>query len=158
MLIECPECSKKVSDRAEACPDCGFPIREWMAEERQEADEREAIASRREVGEVDCVPCQARGFVMLTEEVHGRSGFTWCPVCGHSGRVVLCQSTEGYYAVSHIQLQGFLAGELGREDPGVDFLGTERPGDFRYPQAGKRTEYERIPEFYVKLLAKLCPE
>ncbi len=25
-LIECPECKKKVSDTAEACPNCGYPI------------------------------------------------------------------------------------------------------------------------------------
>ena len=25
-LIECPECSNEVSDMAEACPDCGYPI------------------------------------------------------------------------------------------------------------------------------------
>lgn len=27
-LIECPECSGEVSDRALACPHCGFPVRE----------------------------------------------------------------------------------------------------------------------------------
>ena len=26
MLIECPECKKTVSDKAVACPDCGYPI------------------------------------------------------------------------------------------------------------------------------------
>lgn len=28
MLIACPECSGKVSDRARACPHCGYPVRE----------------------------------------------------------------------------------------------------------------------------------
>ena len=28
MLITCPECSGKVSDRARACPHCGYPVRE----------------------------------------------------------------------------------------------------------------------------------
>jgi hypothetical protein len=27
MLIECPECKRQVSDQAEACPQCGHPIR-----------------------------------------------------------------------------------------------------------------------------------
>jgi hypothetical protein len=27
-LIKCPECSKKVSDKAISCPDCGYPIRQ----------------------------------------------------------------------------------------------------------------------------------
>lgn len=26
-LINCPECSKEISDKAEACPQCGFPIK-----------------------------------------------------------------------------------------------------------------------------------
>ena len=25
-LIKCPECGKAVSDKAEACPNCGFPV------------------------------------------------------------------------------------------------------------------------------------
>ncbi len=25
-LIKCPECSEEISDKAEACPYCGFPI------------------------------------------------------------------------------------------------------------------------------------
>ena len=27
-LIDCPECAGRVSDRAAACPHCGFPVRE----------------------------------------------------------------------------------------------------------------------------------
>ena len=27
-LIQCPECTGKVSDRARACPHCGFPVRD----------------------------------------------------------------------------------------------------------------------------------
>ena len=27
MLIECPECSNKVSDQAAACPSCGFQVK-----------------------------------------------------------------------------------------------------------------------------------
>ena len=26
-LIKCPECGAEVSDKAEACPKCGYPIR-----------------------------------------------------------------------------------------------------------------------------------
>ena len=31
MLIACPECEHRVSDRAPSCPSCGFPIAEEMA-------------------------------------------------------------------------------------------------------------------------------
>jgi hypothetical protein len=30
-LIKCPECKKNVSDKAIACPDCGYPIGEYAA-------------------------------------------------------------------------------------------------------------------------------
>lgn len=26
-LIDCPECGKRISDKAESCPNCGVPIR-----------------------------------------------------------------------------------------------------------------------------------
>jgi RNA polymerase subunit RPABC4/transcription elongation factor Spt4 len=28
MLIKCPECKKEVSDKAQSCPNCGYPITE----------------------------------------------------------------------------------------------------------------------------------
>lgn len=31
-LINCPECGKEISDRAEACPNCGYPIKKVKAE------------------------------------------------------------------------------------------------------------------------------
>lgn len=39
-LIKCPECEHSVSDRAISCPFCGFPLREYL-EEQKEAEERE---------------------------------------------------------------------------------------------------------------------
>ena len=30
-LIECPECGQNVSDRANACPNCGYPISAMIA-------------------------------------------------------------------------------------------------------------------------------
>lgn len=39
-LITCPECGREISDRAEACPNCGFPITksEEMDNELQVSD------------------------------------------------------------------------------------------------------------------------
>ncbi len=34
-LIDCPECEQRVSDRAEACPHCGFPVRKELALKRR---------------------------------------------------------------------------------------------------------------------------
>lgn len=30
-LINCPECNKQVSDKAKSCPNCGFPISEYIS-------------------------------------------------------------------------------------------------------------------------------
>ena len=30
MLIKCPECQSSISDKAHACPYCGYPIQEYL--------------------------------------------------------------------------------------------------------------------------------
>ena len=45
-LINCPECNKKVSDQAMACPNCGFQISNYfniLARERQQKEQQERI-------------------------------------------------------------------------------------------------------------------
>ena len=48
-LIKCPECSTEVSDRAEVCMRCGYPIRKWLQEQQKAAEQaaREAEAAAR---------------------------------------------------------------------------------------------------------------
>ena len=38
-LIECPECGKMVSDKAEDCPNCGFPISAMIIEPQKPLSE-----------------------------------------------------------------------------------------------------------------------
>lgn len=38
-LINCPECNKKVSDRAEICVHCGFPLSEYLEEKAEVSDD-----------------------------------------------------------------------------------------------------------------------
>lgn len=38
-LINCPECEKKVSDKAYSCPECGFPIKDYMESKIEESKE-----------------------------------------------------------------------------------------------------------------------
>ena len=42
-LISCPECGKEISDRAECCPHCGFPLKKHRALEEETG---QAAASR----------------------------------------------------------------------------------------------------------------
>ena len=45
-LIKCPECGKEISDRAYSCPNCGFPIMEYL-EEKEEEKEKELELQRK---------------------------------------------------------------------------------------------------------------
>lgn len=38
-LIECPECGKKISDKADICIGCGFPIKKYLEEEKMKQEE-----------------------------------------------------------------------------------------------------------------------
>jgi hypothetical protein len=140
MLIPCPECERKVSDRAAACPECGYPIREWLAERAQIERREQARASRERVADTDCPHCDARGFVMFSEtDERGteRQGFAWCVDCKHSGRVHQCRDLEGYWAVSHALLERFLAGEIDPPHEGLVSLGLEPPIEHRYAQTSE---------------------
>lgn len=149
MLIPCPECERQVSDRAKACPDCGFPVAEHVGEQRAAAERAARLASREHVGQIDCPRCEARGFVQFetTDELgHTREVFSWCDDCKHSGRVHQCRDLAGYYAVSLALLERFLAGEVDREDAGVSFVGTVRITEHRYSQPGDHHDHDDGPD------------
>ncbi|MEM9188504.1 MAG: zinc-ribbon domain-containing protein [Myxococcota bacterium] len=155
MLISCPECGRKVSDRAKACPDCGFPVAEWVSEQTAAKAAEVARATRKDIGEVDCPYCDARGFRMVEMEGGGQ-GFAWCAECEQTGRVRLFEAQDGFYAVSPTKVDEFQAGK-GEEVRGIKFLGTERPEGFRYAQAGPRhseTEIRAAEEAIVANLGK----
>lgn len=40
-LVRCPDCNKDVSDRADSCPNCGFPIFSYLENKRYEEELRE---------------------------------------------------------------------------------------------------------------------
>jgi len=141
MLIPCPECAREVSDRARACPGCGFPVVEHLAEQRASADRAARLASRERTGEVDCPHCEARGFRMLDakdEDGEVRQVFSWCVHCDHSGRVHQCRDTELFYAVSLAALERFIAGEIDERAEEVVVLGDEVVAEHRYAEAGER--------------------
>jgi len=130
MLIDCPECSRSVSDRAAACPDCAFPIAEHRAESLAAETLTKERASRKRAGATDCVRCEARGFWTETfKDADGNSkeGFAWCSQCAHTGRVVLCESLRGFWAVSEADVEAFLAGEIDEKSDHANYLGEEPP-------------------------------
>jgi hypothetical protein len=89
-------------------------------------------------GDTDCVVCKARGFVTFrfaNEDGEQRDGFSWCEICEHTGRVALCHSRDGYWAVRRSRLADFLGGEIDAHETDVVALG-ENPPPARYPASG----------------------
>ena len=140
MLIDCPECSKRVSDRAASCPDCGFPIAEELAATRAAAELAAERTTRKLVGETDCLACTARGFT-THKEVDDERGeidtFAWCSICERTGRVRLVQSSRGFYAVAPDRLEAFLKSTTEDTDAYGTFVGDEKP-EHRYPNNPNR--------------------
>lgn len=69
--------------------------------------------------------------------------FEWCRVCEHTGRVTLCKSARGFFAVARLHVDAFVAGTRDDDDDFAVFLGTEAPGEHRYPEAGARVIEEK---------------
>jgi hypothetical protein len=139
MLIECPDCGRNVSDRAKVCPECACPIAEVLEEQRTQAQRDEAIQSRRALKrEVDCPKCEARGFYKCED------GYAeWCIPCEHSGRLMLCAASDGFYAVARYAVERFIAGELHADTSGVVFfVGEREPKAHRYDAAAPRHEID----------------
>lgn len=138
-LVECPDCGRKVSDRATTCPECMCPVAEVVAEQRAAEARAQTVATREKTDrDVDCPRCEARGFYKCPD------GFAeWCVACEHTGRLVLCQASDGWYGVATYAIDRFLAGELHPESSGVVFfIGEREPTSYRYPAPAERTEID----------------
>ena len=59
-LIQCPECGREISDQAEACPGCGYPI----AAKRQEEQEQQRDRKLQEARERDRVLLRRAGILL----------------------------------------------------------------------------------------------
>lgn len=49
-LLKCPECDSQVSDRAQCCPKCGFPVKDMIELERKTAQESKRIKCKKMIG------------------------------------------------------------------------------------------------------------
>lgn len=143
MLIACPECAHEVSDRAVACPRCGFPIATHVAEQRAAEAATTERATRRVTGdETDCSPCKGRGFRMLDytdEQGAKKQGFEWCIACNESGRQPVVHSSGGYWSVSIEHVEAFVSGALAADSPHVTAFGPEPPPPPSHPATGPST-------------------
>lgn len=60
-LINCPECGKEVSNAAESCPHCGYPIKRFIEEEQKKRKQEETQALKQKAKEQkDKTPTEER--------------------------------------------------------------------------------------------------
>ena len=78
MLIQCPECGKEISDKADACPNCGCPSSQW----KQEPVEERKVKARQ------CSRCQK----VFSPKLGA------CPECGYgwSAEIDVPESEAGF--------------------------------------------------------------
>ena len=74
-LIECPECEKMISDKAQFCPNCGLPFEETFSSE--------------DIIDVQCPICKSN-------EIVERDGCRFCSLCGYVLSVTDKQAHDAY--------------------------------------------------------------
>ncbi len=95
-LIDCPECGKRVSEKAASCPNCGCPI----AQEKEQP--RRPVQTVEQTGKT-YKACQLLGILLI---VHG--GFVGCGASGADPDVAF-----GGAVVAFLGLMLFLAARIG---------------------------------------------
>ena len=73
-------------------------------------------------------------FDFTSVEGDTRTGFEWCSICEHTGRVVLCKSTTGFYAVQTARLDDYLSGAVDHDETAIVALGADAPSGQRFPK------------------------
>ena len=71
-IIECPECKKEISDKANVCVHCGFPIKEYL-ENNAEKEEKENIEEEKQKEQYWCRNCHRQNKI----------GEDYCTFCGN---------------------------------------------------------------------------
>lgn len=55
-LIKCPECGREISDKAEVCIGCGYPLKEMMRDNQSELQRMiDEVWERHPYSKVDCI-------------------------------------------------------------------------------------------------------
>lgn len=85
-LVKCPECGKEISDQAHFCPDCGYPLRDHVAQKKYSENRVEHSEEFHDTGYT------------------GRKGLK-CPICG-STNIFVENDIPTYKKVSEIAMFG----------------------------------------------------
>lgn len=79
-LINCPECGKEISDRARECPNCGYPINEYVLEQKiKNYTPPNKKISGIELGQVKRTGYTRKEEIKISE--YKKQGIPYCPKC-----------------------------------------------------------------------------
>lgn len=94
-LIQCPECGRKVSDKAKACPGCGYPIAELFINDNIEKSNPAVGDSEIESNQIVCPKC---GYI-------NEEGALFCGKCSYRITPVVKKSDYESSASKQAQLK-----------------------------------------------------
>lgn len=80
MLIKCPECKKEISDRAEICVGCGFPIRDYLDKQKKKEERKKQLTMMHV-----CPFCKKQNEI----------GYKFCAFCGTKLNIYELPELEG---------------------------------------------------------------
>ena len=71
-LIQCPECGKEISDKADVCIGCGFPIKKYVENRENYSESKNEEQTTVDDGIIVCKSCGEKN----------KKGDTYCKSCG----------------------------------------------------------------------------
>lgn len=78
-LIKCPECGREISNRAESCPHCGFPIREELEKQKELEEKAKEEREKEEHRQVTLMKIED---AIKNPRKIAEDEVWFCPVCG----------------------------------------------------------------------------
>lgn len=102
-LIKCPECGKEISDKAESCPNCGYPISKIKFEQQIDNDNLECKPTEEQIDNIEDE--ESKGFLSTGRFVIGIISIVFFAI------ISLQSCAAGVY--NSIQMNGDKSGSIG---------------------------------------------
>lgn len=106
-LIKCPECGKEISDKADVCIGCGFPIRKYIENGENHSDFKNEEQKTVGDGIIICKSCGEKN----------NKGDTYCKSCGTKltdSDNIMFELTDDKKKVSKLSFAALVCSFLGR--------------------------------------------
>lgn len=95
-LFPCPECGRQISDKADACPQCGYPVARF----RQEAAAQETETFTAQAGVMTCNYAKSQSLFKLYAQLGSREVYTtFFGGMAERASVTVCSDTDELLSV-----------------------------------------------------------